>query len=399
MRKLRKIIIDKIIRLFPDFPDHFRKYLVNRLMWEKLRLVNGKIMVNSYFPLIPSRALKSVVRAWHYAMEGITLPEIVTIAVSNICPYNCVYCSVPDKTVCDLPTPLLIQTIHSLQEMGTYHFSLTGGEPLLRRDLTDIISSIDHRSTVKMFTTGYSLSKEKAKALKKAGLFSLNISLDNTDPHKHDEQCRYNGAFDIALRAIKYSKAASLFTCVTTIATRERIHSGEIFRFLEFMKKLGIDEVTIFEPLPAGKLSFCDNMVLREDERNLLKTLHKQGNSPQEKGFPKVLSLPYIESAEYMGCGAGCTRLHITALGEVMPCDFTSITFGNIQEEDIETIWEKMHGFFKRPSKDCFVMENYKLLRKLHHGSSQMIDYYSLTKNIDLTGRDELPEFYNNLMT
>jgi len=385
-------------RFLPDSPDHFKQYLAGRLRWEKLGLANGKIIVNSYFPPIPSRAFKSAAKAWHCAIKGTIVPEVATIAITNNCPYDCEYCSVADKTVRDLPASSFIQTIHSLQEMGTYHFSLTGGEPLLRQDLTDIISSIDCRSIVKLFSTGYSLTKEKAKALKEAGLFSINISLNNKDSRKHDAGCHYNGAFDIALKAIQYSKAVSLITCVATIVTKERIHSGEIFRFLEFMKELSVDEVTIFEPVPVGKLAFCDDAVLRESERNFLKSLHKEANKAQNNKYPRIFSFPYIESSEYMGCGAGCTRLHVTALGEVLPCDFIPITFGNIQEENIETIWGKMRKTFKKPSRSCFAIDNYKLLRKSDNSSSGIMDSSLLFMNENIVRGGGLPEFYDSLM-
>ncbi len=394
----KSVVVNLISIFLSDFPDCFRKYLVSRLKWEKLGLVNGKIFVNSYFPPFPSRAFESVTKAWHCAMKGITIPEIATIAITNKCPYDCEYCSVFDKTVRDLSTESIIQTIHSLQEMGTYHLSLTGGEPLLRKDLTDIVRSVDSRSIVKLFSTGYSLTQERARELKKAGLFSINISLDNIDPQTHDTGCHYNGAFDIALNAIQYSKAASLLTCVATVVTKERIRSGEIFRFLEFMKKLDVDEVTIFEPIPTGKLAFCDDAILGDNERRLLTLLHKEANGSKDNKYPRIFSFPYVESQEYMGCGAGCTRLHVTALGEVMPCDFTQVTFGNIQKEPIEAIWKRMDKTFEKPSTGCFALDNYKLLRESDHTVSDITDSHHIYMNEDVVKKSGLPEFYDNLM-
>lgn len=395
----KNVVLNLISELLSDFPDCFRQYLVSGLKWERLELINGKLCVNSYFPPFPSRAFKSAIKAWHCTVDGTTVPEIATIAITNKCPYDCDYCSVLDKTVRDLSAASFMRTISSLQEMGTYHFSLTGGEPLLRKDLTDIVRSVDSRSIVKLFSTGYSLTKERAKALKKAGLFSINISLDNIDPRKHEAGCHYDGAFDIALKAIQYSKAASLLTCVATVVTKERIRSGEIFRFLEFMRELGVDEVTIFEPIPTGRLAFCDDVILGEEERKLLKLLHKEANEAQDKKYPRIFSFPYIESSEYMGCGAGCARLHITALGEVMPCDFTQVTFGNIQKECIETIWERMYKTFQKPSKGCFALDNYKLLRESDHKASDITDSHLIYMNEDIVRKKGLPEFYDNLMT
>ena len=282
--------------------------------------------------------------------------------------------------------------------MGTYNISLTGGEPLLRNDIEDIIHSVDSRSIVKLFSTGYSLTKEKAIALKTAGLYSINISLHNSNPQKHDIGCRYEGAFEIALNAIQCSKAASLVTCVATIATKERIASEEIFHFLKFMKELGVDEVTIFEPIPVGKLAFCDDAILGEDERFILKKLHKEANEKYRADYPRVFAFPYLESSEYMGCGAGCTRLHVTALGDVLPCDFTHLSFGNITEENVEAIWERMSQAFKKPSASCFALDNYKLLRELNHTFSDIGNNYHSSIEQYMVKGEVLPEFYQNLL-
>lgn len=395
---IENIVVSQITHYFDDFPASFRKYLVNRLKWERLGLANGKIVVNSYFPPFPSKAFKSAVEAWRSIMSGVNVPEISTIAVTNRCPYNCDYCSVRDKTIHDLPRSLLVKIIQSLQEMGTYNVSLTGGEPLLRDDIEDIINSVDSRSIVKLFSTGYTLTKERANALKKAGLYSINISLHNSDPRKHDAGSRFEGAFEIALNAIQNSKAASLVTCVATIATKERIISGELFHFLKFMKELGVDEVTVFEPIPVGRLAFCDNAILDEDERVILKRLHKNANEKYKSDYPRVFAFPYLESSEYMGCGAGSTRLHVTALGEVLPCDFTHLSFGNITEEDIKMIWERMNKSFKKPCASCFALDNYKFLRELNCTLSDTMNSHLSSIDKYFIRGEVLPDFYQNLL-
>ena len=70
-----------------------------------------------------------------------------------------------------------VRIVDELYEMGAKWFGLSGGEPLLREDLIEIVKSVDDRSTAFMFTSGYGLTEEKAKELKKAGLFGVMISL------------------------------------------------------------------------------------------------------------------------------------------------------------------------------------------------------------------------------
>lgn len=399
MKSVKQFAARQILNLFPDFSEQFKDYLIEKLQWEKLGWFNGKLIVNSFFPLIPSKALDSVVHAWRSSMAGQVVPEIATVAVTNKCPYNCLYCSVPDKTIHDMPAVLIKQTIGKLQDMGSFNISLTGGEPLLRKDLEDIIAAVDDRSIVKVFTTGYSLTKEKAKALKKAGLLSVNISLDDKDLTIHDQRCGFEGAGNIALRAIENAKKATLLTCVAIVAVKDRILNGEIKRFLEYLQGLGVDEVSIFEPAPTGKLSFRDDVLLSVDERKTLEELHKEINSSTSRRYPRVFSFPYIEGASYMGCGAGCTRLHVTALGHVTPCDFSSISFGNIQQENIETIWKRMARYFNRPECGCFVMNNYKEIRERIDEKTGMADGCLLMERAGIVRDARLPELYKMLMT
>ena len=118
---------------------------------------------------------------------------------------------------------------------------MTGGEPLLRNDLEDIISCIDERSIVKLYTTGYGLNLKKASELKNAGLDSINIALDNIDKDVHDRIYGVKGAYETSLKAIENAKRARLLTCVSTVVTKERIESGEIITFLKYMKKIQVN--------------------------------------------------------------------------------------------------------------------------------------------------------------
>ena len=394
----KKFAARQALKFYPDFPDEFKGYLIDKLQWEKLGWFQGRVIINSYFPPIPSRAVHSVVKAWRSGMEGRVVPEVATVAVTNKCPYNCQYCSVPDKTVSDMPAHLLKRVLAQLQDMGSFHISLTGGEPLVRDDLEDIIASVDSRSVVKLFTTGYSLTKERAKALKKAGLFSINISLDSRDRAVHDRGCGFSGAFDIALEAIEHAKKASLLTCVATVATRNSVLGGEMDHFLRFLKRRGVDEVSIFEPAPTGKLSFHEEILLSDDERKVLHDLHKEINESADKRYPRIFSFPYIEGSSYMGCGAGCTRLHVTALGHVTPCDFTSVSFGNVQRESIDTIWSRMGRYFSKPECGCFVLNNFRRLREMYDDQSGMADGEMLEGEKEMMKDGHPPVFYKLLM-
>lgn len=393
--KTTEVPIYRILRHIRELPSEFQRFVFKNLREDqRLDIVDRKLYINTYYPPIPSKAFNSLVFALTEASKGHPVPEVVTIAVTHKCLYDCFYCSVPDKNGEDMPLYKIKETIKNLQGMGTFIFALTGGEPLLRNDLEDIISCIDERSIVKLYTTGYGLNLKKASELKNAGLDSINIALDNIDKDVHDRIYGTKGAYETSLKAIENAKRARLLTCVSTVVTKERIESGEIITFLKYMKKIGVDEVTIFEPVPTGKVINETSIILSRSQRKKLIELHKETN--KNRDYPRVFSFPYVENKNFMGCCAGYNRLHITASGEVLPCDFTPLSFGNIISENIEDIWKKMHTYFNKPRESCIMIENHKKIYESSNGKLPIklknTEVICLNPNIG-----EIPLFYKKL--
>jgi MoaA/NifB/PqqE/SkfB family radical SAM enzyme len=105
--------------------------------------------------------------------------------------------------------------ISEVQDMGSSVIGLTGGEPLLRNDLEDIIPCIDNRSMLIIFTTGYKLTRERVRRLKEAGLDIPVISLDHYKAEIHDKGRRRQGMFEYALNAIRMFQEEEFYVAVS----------------------------------------------------------------------------------------------------------------------------------------------------------------------------------------
>lgn len=81
---------------------------------------------------------------------------------------------------------MIKRAISQALEMGSYLITFDGGEPMLRRDLPDLVSSVDHRAVAASFTSGYHLTADMARQLKDAGLYAVRISIDSPIEEKHD---------------------------------------------------------------------------------------------------------------------------------------------------------------------------------------------------------------------
>jgi MoaA/NifB/PqqE/SkfB family radical SAM enzyme len=372
-----KILLSKYSR---KLPKRFLRELLKSLRYDKIVKFNNQIVLSAFIPPFPSKAFEQyVLNLKQIVATGRPAPMHVNIGVTNKCKYNCWHCSAHYIAGKDLPPELINATMKKLQEVGTPIFQLTGGEPLLREDLIEIIKGLE-RSTIVISTTGYELTFEKAKELKDAGVFSLMISLDHYRPKIHDKLRGYQGAFEIAVKAVEISKKAGLYTIVSVVATREMISSGDLIKFLEFAEKLKVNEVVVFEPAPTGKLIENGNACLTEKERTKLIELHRKVN--KSKKYPKVSILPHIEREENVGCTAGFGHFYIDATGNVCPCDFVPLSFGNVQEENLETILERLYKHFNKPRAFCFMLENSKKVSEKFRNLRKLPLPYQTSKEI-----------------
>ncbi|MEG0592723.1 MAG: radical SAM protein [Coprobacillus sp.] len=338
---------------------------LNIIKNDRLVMHDGYFLVNSFIPPINSEAFQTIVKQvpgvgkefFENHTNGTRLAPISTyVAATDKCMYHCWHCSahkfMKDASLgSEFTTNQLKEVVVRLQDLGVGIIGFTGGEPLLRDDLEDIISTVDKRSVSYVFTTGFNLTYQRALSLKKAGLFGIAISIDSLDKDKHNAMRRNDKAYDYAIQAIENAKKAGLYTMTQTVCTRELLLNGGIFDLAKYLKTLNVDEMRIMEPLPCGALKDKMDEVLTELEKDKLKQLHVILN--KDKQYPKVSVFPYFESEDQFGCGAGVQHSYVDAKGNFGPCDFMDVTYGNILEENPVDIWERITIAVDGPHCQC----------------------------------------------
>jgi len=122
----------------------------------KLTRIGDKIYTNTFTPYFPSLAYDRFLKGVISISSGKPLPVVVNFAVTPRCPCNCWHCSFSDRSQKDiLSLDQLKKAISDVQDIGASVIGLTGGEPLLRDDLEEIIASIDNRSMPISATTRF----------------------------------------------------------------------------------------------------------------------------------------------------------------------------------------------------------------------------------------------------
>ncbi len=335
-------------KLHPKLAGFFKDYFSH----EKAVRFGDQMVVNTHFPPYPSRAFDHLADGFRLLGDADERRLYsVTLAVTNRCMFNCWHCYNAGRSQVDLTIETLKRVITELQDRGAVMVTLTGGEPLLRNDLGDIVRLFDERSCVIVGTTGAGLTAEHARGLRSGGAFGVGISLDSTDQGEHDRMRGKNGAYRMALDALETARESGLYPYIVSVATREFLQPDHFMSFMRFAAQAGAMEVHLLEPSATGKLDGRMDVLLGNAERQLI--LDYQRQVAQNDDLPILSSYGYLESAEAFGCGAGLTHLYIDGSGEVCPCQFAPLSFGNVAHESLANILDRMGRYFCKPRTSC----------------------------------------------
>lgn len=304
------------------------------------------LIYTSYQPPVPTKAsMKLLGSRLAVAMEGHPQPTVCTLQVTTRCQANCIHCSAARHKRTgeqEMTTQDWKRIIREAEQLGSVTIIFTGGEPLLRPDIFELIEWVDKDEAVAlMFCNGLLLNDENVRKLADAGLWAIHISIDSPDPDAHDEMRRVPGCYDKAIEGLKRCKDAGILAGISTYATPERLRNGQVVEMIELAKTVGADEITIFDVVPTGRLLHEDRRhLLTDDDKDELCRIEHLYNSIGQ--LPSVITQAHVNGPTGNGCYAGWCQFYMTAFGEMTPCDFTPLAFGNAREESVETIWNRM---------------------------------------------------------
>lgn len=272
----------------------------------------------------------------------------VMIGLTYSCQCRCPHCGMSiyeKKSEDELTTEELLKFIETLSPKKTNGIYFFGGEPLLRNDIFQLINKAKEKGFLTMLdTNGYLLSQEMVKKLKKAGLDVIEVSIDHSDAKIHNTLRRMEGIFERAVEGIKNCLKERISCILSTYATREYIESGELKKIISLGEKLGVNFIRVLSPVLTGKLLNKEEMKLNNKERKKLKKIIKNSSVP-------------IGIEDTYCWSKNKKLLYISPYGEVQPCPYIPFSFGNIREESLSSILERMwkHPMFKIKSKECLM--------------------------------------------
>ena len=322
----------------------------------------GKMVANTFAPPVGSRpmfrALKGLIKS---QLMPYPFPVAMTFAVTYRCQCNCVHCSAGKhlkENMKELSTEEAKKLIDDAQKLGVTIIAFTGGEPLVREDIFELISHVDKRKAMPvMFTNGQFLTDGNVEKLTEAGLYSLFLSIDNPNPEEHDKLRGMPGLFKTAIEGLKKVKSKGIFAGFSSYATRSGTEKGLYKKIHDLAIELGLHNIILFDCVPTGNMIHDTSEMLTFELRD---ELHKYSAEVfKNKIIPPLSSQAWQNSVEAYLSGIGCLaaniQLYASAYGDIAPCDFTPLSFGNIRNEPLKKIWMRMvkHPAYNHRSPFC----------------------------------------------
>jgi MoaA/NifB/PqqE/SkfB family radical SAM enzyme len=286
--------------------------------------------------------------------------DSVFLAITDKCSLNCSHCyekhNLMNSDAETIEAGRWKDVIQQIQKKGVSIIILTGGEPLDDFDkLLMVTTFIDKDlSDIHLHTSGNGVTEEKVMHLKKAGIKAVAVGLDDYDEKRFDQLRNKKGAFNDALKALELFNNAGIFTYLNACITHKLITEGSLFDYYEFAKTLNIGIIQLLEPRPFGGYnnSTIDDVFTSEDKTLVREFCQKAMRDKMYKNYPIIYYVAEIESKNRMGCCmGGLSHFYIDCKGNVNPCVFLPITFGNIKTHEFETIYSRMREVIPRPIK------------------------------------------------
>jgi MoaA/NifB/PqqE/SkfB family radical SAM enzyme len=219
-------------------------------------------------------------------------------------------------------------------------------------DLLLMLSSSDKSaSDFHIHTTGQGATAMKVRALKEAGLVAAGVGLDDFDRRRQAEFRGSENAFDAAVSAIRLFNEAGLFTYVNMCLTRPMMTSENLMKFYSFISELGVDALQLLEPIACGAYAGSSSEALCSSaDRSTATEFFLETYRDRWKRHPAVYYNAYFEAPQRLGCVmGGLSHLQIDGLGNVKPCAFLPVSFGNAFETGFRPVYNKMRLAIQHP--------------------------------------------------
>jgi pyrroloquinoline quinone biosynthesis protein E len=282
-------------------------------------------------------------------------PYTLIAELSYQCPLHCPYCSNPvdiggETYRHELETDDWIRAFEEARQLGVLQLALTGGEPMLRRDLAELCAGArDAGLYSSLITAGTLFTRERAEALKAAGLDHVQISIQSPDPEDND-RIAGNRSFEKKIAAARHAKELDFPLTINCVLHRQNL--DRIEELLELALELGAQRLELANTQYYGWAVVNQEALLPTWEQ--LRRGEEAVQRFRERVGPRVdvlWVLPDLYEELPKPCMGGWGRMVLVVApnGDVLPCQAAStipgLEFANLREHSLEWIWNESAAF------------------------------------------------------
>ncbi|GAB4289479.1 MAG: heme b synthase [Roseovarius sp.] len=285
-------------------------------------------------------------------------PYLVALNLTRRCNLACAHCYLDAgaRRIADpgeLSTAEACALVDDIATLGEgIMIVLTGGEPLLRRDLEQIAAHAAGLGLmVVVGTNGMALNERRVAALQAAGVAGVGISVDSLDPARHDAFRGLPGSFARTMAGIDACRRAGLGMQIHFTVTDET--AEELDAMIAFARSCGAIALNVFFLVCTGRGRHVSNISRAGYERTLRRLTRAahdtQGIMIRAKCAPHFKRMAIeldpdwpitmAHGYEAGGCLAGTRYARVTPEGEVTPCPYIALSAGSVRDRSFAEIW------------------------------------------------------------
>lgn len=297
--------------------------------------INFHYMIHQPKPLLVARTMYNYTR---YLLGNRPRLRYVDIIMDYACNLKCEHCScetLKNTTRKKLTPQDWGNVAKQCEKMGSIIFGVQGGEPLVYPKIEEVIRNLNpRRNFISVKTNGTIASIELFRKLKKWGVDSITVGLG---PIPNDFEFEsYNSitrklkdAFATSLKSVEMIAETGIKPMMSVVISRKNITS-KVFQSVIELSKNYHSVLNCALAVPVGSWETNYELMLTPDDRKRLNEIIKKN--------PHVRT-DFDSNWLFSGCGACKEKIYISPYGDVLPCPFIHISFGNVFEEPLYDIW------------------------------------------------------------
>jgi PqqA peptide cyclase len=297
------------------------------------------------------------------------VPTTLLAELTHRCPLHCPYCSNPLELIrgeAELSTEQWKRVFSEARALGVLQLGLSGGEPLLRKDLEELAA---HARSVGLYSTlvtsGRGLTRARAERFKEAGLEHIQISIQDSDPVVAEQIA---GTRSVKHKQVAAALVRELGFAFTVNVVLHRSNLDRVGEIIDLAAELGADRIELANTQYYGW--GLRNRAALQPTREQVERSREVAEQAMQR-YRGRMQITYVLPDYYepypKACYGGWGKLYLVIApnGMALPChgatQITSLTFDNVRDHSLDWIWRESKAFrafrgddwMREPCRSC----------------------------------------------